>query len=224
MIVQDDLAIVQDDMIVSIKEGARTRWSEIGRDPQSGVCDRVFLRGFGGDFHLHQIQVLCLHQEGKKGFQDSSSDSSEIEVEEKVTNLCLMVDDHLDHSDQEEMLFHRDQEPEDPLFDEEGEASPAAAPAPAPPHHHYSPNVGQHALRLGVSLDMCCFSILIKGFCQLEKLEAGFSLLHKISKQGLLPHATYYLMLMHALCKHGRVKEAFETSEMMEREGFILMP
>ncbi|KAI0495401.1 hypothetical protein KFK09_021702 [Dendrobium nobile] len=75
------------------------------------------------------------------------------------------------------------------------------------------------ASRLAVSLDTCCFNILIKGLCKLEKLEAGFSLLHEISKQGLLPNATTYSILMHALCKHGRVKEAFETYEMMERTG-----
>ncbi|XP_020575615.1 pentatricopeptide repeat-containing protein At3g14580, mitochondrial [Phalaenopsis equestris] len=75
------------------------------------------------------------------------------------------------------------------------------------------------AARLGLSLDTCCFNILIKGLCQLDKLEAGFSLLHETSKQGLMPNATTYSTLMHALCKHGRVKEAFEVYEMLEREG-----
>lgn len=75
------------------------------------------------------------------------------------------------------------------------------------------------ASRLGVSLDTCCFNILIKGLCQLDKLEAGFSLLHEISKQGLQPNATTYSTLMHTLIKHGKVKEAFEVYEMMEREG-----
>lgn len=73
--------------------------------------------------------------------------------------------------------------------------------------------------RLGVSLDTCCFNILIKGLCKLDKLEAGFSLLHEMSKQGLMPNATTYSTLMHGFCKHGRVKEAFEVYEMMERQG-----
>lgn len=75
------------------------------------------------------------------------------------------------------------------------------------------------ASRLGVLLDTCCFNILIKCLCQLDKLEAGFSLLHEISKQGLRPNVTTYSTLMHALCKHGQVKGAFELYEMMEREG-----
>ena len=44
----------------------------------------------------------------KKKFQkafwaDSASDSSETEVEEETTNLCLMAGDNLGHSDQEEV-------------------------------------------------------------------------------------------------------------------------
>ncbi|KAL0912826.1 hypothetical protein M5K25_016235 [Dendrobium thyrsiflorum] len=38
----------------------------------------------------------------KDFYADSTSDSSKIEAKEEVINLCLMTDDHLDHSDQEE--------------------------------------------------------------------------------------------------------------------------
>lgn len=75
------------------------------------------------------------------------------------------------------------------------------------------------ASKLGVSLDICCFNILIKGLCQLDKLEEGFLVFNEISKQGLSPNVTTYSTLMHAFCKHGRVKEAFEVYDMMERRG-----
>lgn len=72
------------------------------------------------------------------------------------------------------------------------------------------------AHKLGVSLDTCCFNILIKGLCQCDKLDAAFSLLHEMPKQGCRPNATTYSTLMHALCRNGRVNEAFEICERME--------
>ncbi|XP_072969960.1 pentatricopeptide repeat-containing protein At3g14580, mitochondrial isoform X1 [Typha angustifolia] len=75
------------------------------------------------------------------------------------------------------------------------------------------------APRLGIALDTCCFNILIKGLCQLEKLDAAFSLLHEIPKQGCRPNATTYSTLMHSLCKHDRIDEAFELCDRMEKEG-----
>ncbi|KAK8921642.1 Pentatricopeptide repeat-containing protein [Platanthera zijinensis] len=75
------------------------------------------------------------------------------------------------------------------------------------------------ASKLGVSLDTCCFNILIKGLCELDNLEAGFFVLHEISKHRLSPNRTTYSILMHAFCKHGRVKEALEVYEMMDRGG-----
>ncbi|KAG0480461.1 hypothetical protein HPP92_011319 [Vanilla planifolia] len=86
-------------------------------------------------------------------------------------------------------------------------------------HYEIIHEVFLSASRLGVSLDTCCFNILIKGLCQANNLEAAFSLFYEISKHGLRPNATTYATLMHALCKHGRLKEAFEVCEMMERDG-----
>lgn len=75
------------------------------------------------------------------------------------------------------------------------------------------------APRLGIALDTCCFNILIKGLCQWDKLDAAFSLLDEIPKNGRRPNATTFSTLMHALCKHGRVNEAFELCERMERDN-----
>nr|UPT48747.1 pentatricopeptide repeat protein AaPPR730 [Agave angustifolia] len=75
------------------------------------------------------------------------------------------------------------------------------------------------APRLGVTLDTCCFNILIKGLCHWDKLEAAFSLLDEIPKHGRLPNATTYSTLMHSLCKHSRVNEAFKLCARMEEDG-----
>lgn len=75
------------------------------------------------------------------------------------------------------------------------------------------------APKLGITLDTCCFNILIKGQCQWGNLDAAFSLLNEIPKQGCRPNATTYSTIMHFLCKNGRVSDAFELCEKMEAEG-----
>ncbi|WOL03258.1 pentatricopeptide repeat-containing protein [Canna indica] len=75
------------------------------------------------------------------------------------------------------------------------------------------------APRLGVILDTCCFNILIKGVCQCGKVDAAFSLLDEIPKQGCRPNATTYSTIMYYLCKHGRVSEASDLCERMQKNG-----
>nr|CCI55338.1 PH01B019A14.7 [Phyllostachys edulis] len=74
------------------------------------------------------------------------------------------------------------------------------------------------APRLGVTLDTCCFNILVKGLCQLGKFDEAISLLHEMPKQGCLPNVNTYSTLMHFLCQHGQVDEAFELFERMWKE------
>uniref|UniRef100_A0A6V7QYF5 Pentatricopeptide repeat-containing protein n=1 Tax=Ananas comosus var. bracteatus TaxID=296719 RepID=A0A6V7QYF5_ANACO len=78
------------------------------------------------------------------------------------------------------------------------------------------------ASKLGITVDTCCFNILIKGLCQHNRLDAAFALLHELPKQGLEPNATTYSTLMHSLCKNGRLDEAFEVYKRMENEGIDL--
>ncbi|CAL9174284.1 unnamed protein product [Musa hybrid cultivar] len=75
------------------------------------------------------------------------------------------------------------------------------------------------APRLGITLDTCCFNILIKGLCDCDKLDAAFSLLHEIPKQGCRPNATTYSTIMHYLCKHDKVSEALELCDRMQKNG-----
>ncbi|KAL5989976.1 hypothetical protein ACLOJK_010871 [Asimina triloba] len=75
------------------------------------------------------------------------------------------------------------------------------------------------ASHLGITVDTCCFNILIKGLCQCGKLDAAFALLSELPKQGCKPNTKTYSTLMHCLCKHDRVSEAFELLESMERKG-----
>ncbi|XXG90441.1 hypothetical protein AAC387_Pa12g2208 [Persea americana] len=74
------------------------------------------------------------------------------------------------------------------------------------------------APRLGVTIDACCFNILIKALCQLDKLDAAFALLHEFPKQNCRPNTKTYSTLMHGLCKNDRVNEAFELFDRMEKE------
>lgn len=76
--------------------------------------------------------------------------------------------------------------------------------------------LGAH--RLGVTIDACCFNILIKALCQLDKLDAAFALLHEFPKQNCRPNTKTYSTLMHGLCKNDRVNEAFELFDRMEKE------
>ncbi|KQJ84625.1 pentatricopeptide repeat-containing protein At3g14580, mitochondrial [Brachypodium distachyon] len=71
---------------------------------------------------------------------------------------------------------------------------------------------------LGVTLDTCCFNILIKGLCQFGKFDEAISLLHEMPKQECLPNVVTYSTLMHFLCQHGRVDKAFELFERMRKE------
>ncbi|RWR96183.1 pentatricopeptide repeat-containing protein, mitochondrial-like protein [Cinnamomum micranthum f. kanehirae] len=74
------------------------------------------------------------------------------------------------------------------------------------------------APRLGVTIDACCFNILIKALCELDKLDAAFALLHEFPKQNCRPNTKTYSTLMHGLCKNDRVNEAFELFDRMEKE------
>ncbi|MQL90443.1 hypothetical protein Taro_023027, partial [Colocasia esculenta] len=76
-----------------------------------------------------------------------------------------------------------------------------------------------HAPRLGVTLDTCCFNILIKGLCNCGKIDSAFLLLDEIPKQGCKPNVKTYSTLMYSLCKNHRVKEAFDLYERMEANG-----
>ncbi|XXG90440.1 hypothetical protein AAC387_Pa12g2208 [Persea americana] len=75
------------------------------------------------------------------------------------------------------------------------------------------------APRLGVTIDACCFNILIKALCQLDKLDAAFALLHEFPKQNCRPNTKTYSTLMHGLCKQGRVDEAMDLLHQMKLKG-----
>uniref|UniRef100_A0ACD5UUN3 Uncharacterized protein n=1 Tax=Avena sativa TaxID=4498 RepID=A0ACD5UUN3_AVESA len=74
------------------------------------------------------------------------------------------------------------------------------------------------APRLGVTLDTCCFNILVKGLCQFGRFGEAISLLDEMPKQECLPNVTTYSTLMHFLCQNGRVDEAFELFKRMRKE------
>ncbi|XP_031474957.1 pentatricopeptide repeat-containing protein At3g14580, mitochondrial-like [Nymphaea colorata] len=75
------------------------------------------------------------------------------------------------------------------------------------------------ASRLGVKLDACCFNILIKALCQLGKMDAAYSLVDEMPKQGCKPNRKTYATLMHYLCEQGNVDEAFQLYERTDRAG-----
>jgi pentatricopeptide repeat protein len=74
------------------------------------------------------------------------------------------------------------------------------------------------APKLGVTLDTCCFNILVEGLCQFGKFDEAVSLLHEMLKQGRLPNVTTYSTLMHFLCQHGQVDNAFDLFERMQEQ------
>ncbi|XP_068648383.1 pentatricopeptide repeat-containing protein At3g14580, mitochondrial-like [Aristolochia californica] len=75
------------------------------------------------------------------------------------------------------------------------------------------------ASQLGVKVDTCSFNILLKGLCQVGKLDSAFALLGELPKQGVRPNATTYSTIMHGLCKHNKLDEAFDLFDRMEIEG-----
>lgn len=77
------------------------------------------------------------------------------------------------------------------------------------------------ASRLGVTLDTCCFNILVKGLCQFGKFGDAISLLYEMPKQGCVPNVTTYSTLMNFLCQHGQVDKAFELCERMQKEDIV---
>ncbi|KAL0916012.1 hypothetical protein M5K25_013490 [Dendrobium thyrsiflorum] len=101
----------------SMQELAEEGLYEIDVKLARNACDMVD-KPYGswllrGEILQLKYVVLCHLQEGEKGFlvlchlqkgeKKSTSDSSMTEEKEEVTNLCLMPDNHLDHSDQEEV-------------------------------------------------------------------------------------------------------------------------
>ncbi|KAF0892564.1 hypothetical protein E2562_016861 [Oryza meyeriana var. granulata] len=75
------------------------------------------------------------------------------------------------------------------------------------------------ASSLGVTLDTCCFNILVKGLCQFGKFDDAISLLYEMPKQRCLPNVTTYSSLMSFLCQRGQVDKAFELCERMQKEN-----
>lgn len=75
------------------------------------------------------------------------------------------------------------------------------------------------APEMAVSPDACSFNILIKALCRLGKVDAAYSLLSEMNKQGCPANEITYGTLMDHLCKEGKAQEALDLFENMTKDG-----
>ncbi|XP_022024752.1 pentatricopeptide repeat-containing protein At5g64320, mitochondrial [Helianthus annuus] len=81
-------------------------------------------------------------------------------------------------------------------------------------------NVFDEMLPRGVAPDVFSFSIMMKGLCNVNEVDAACGLLRGMTKYGCVPNAVVYQTLLHTLCKFDRVDEGLKLFDRMLLRGF----
>ncbi|MBA0746751.1 hypothetical protein Gogos_009242, partial [Gossypium gossypioides] len=72
----------------------------------------------------------------------------------------------------------------------------------------------------GVSHDVYSMSILINCFCQLGRIDFGFSVLGKMLKLGVEPDVVIFSTLINGLCNQSKISEAVFMFDEMTGKGY----
>ncbi|MBA0670173.1 hypothetical protein Goklo_024538 [Gossypium klotzschianum] len=73
---------------------------------------------------------------------------------------------------------------------------------------------------LGVSRDVYSLNILINCFCQLGRIDFGFSVLGKMLKLGVEPDVVTFSTLINGLCNQSKIFEAVSMFDEMTERGY----